>query len=453
MQNPPANRLTVLAILATAMTGAAVFLQFFQVFSPSTRNPNPPAAVSEPHVGDESLFRPKTAASKPAPDVPAFSAKTVFGNGPQKERLRLDADGMRTAPFAERLAKELSLIEDQFPGSISLYLADEKRGYAFGHFEDRLMYLASGVKLLVMIEAYRQRETGQLRFDEKIFYGPKDLRDGAPDLNRRRVNQYFTVEELLTFMIANSDNAAADLLMRRLGPDNIRLNLIEAGFDNVPPIVPLVHVRHAVYESLDPRAKRLSAKQVRSIRWSNGFQPNLGRMKRHIGRPYGTYDYRHLDEAYRRYYQRGKNHLTMRTAGHILRRLVAGELVSPKASEEMIARLVQVWSSGHRIRGALDRSIPVAHKTGTQHKRLVDLSIVTLPDDTPVILTLAVAGGRRQDAERIMFAVTQRVYGYVWRHAQNLTQPPKMKEGLMANVLLECKSPQPEGYQGPQVNP
>ena len=198
-------------------------------------------------------------------------------------------------------------MEHNFAGSISLYVADLNRGYRFGHNEERLMYLASGIKLLVMVEVFRQREKGILSFDEKLFYSKNDLRDGAPDLNRRPVNKWYAINDLLRFMIENSDNAAADLLIKRVGANHIRRNLIDDGFKNVPPIVPLVDVRNRVYAQLDPRARKLSAKEVRSIRWSNGFQPNLRRMKRHIGRPYGAYDYRHLDQAYADYYRTRRN--------------------------------------------------------------------------------------------------------------------------------------------------
>ena len=215
--------------------------------------------------------------------------------------------------------------------------------------------------------------------------------------------------------------------------------------------MPLVDVRNRVYAQLDPRARKLSAKEVRSIRWSNGFQPNLRRMKRHIGRPYGAYDYRHLDQAYADYYRTRRNHLSMRTAGQVLTKIMTGTMVSKQASEEMLERLIQVWSSGHRVRGALPATTEVAHKTGTQHRRIADLSIIFLPDETPLIFTIAIAGGQRQDAERIIFLLTQRVYQYAWRHAQGKDVTAKDPQNLLAEVLMRCENPQPEGYQGPQV--
>lgn len=452
------HRMTVVALFATAVTFAMVIAQFFQVFADAPEKEEPVnMAVPSVSEASDSLFRPHTQPSgrpmntlQETGDAGPFKG-TLFTEPDTENSLQLNADGSLRAPFHARLQKEIDLIEANFPGSISFYLSDLKRGYSFGHLENRLMYLASGVKLLVMIEIFRQRELGNLKLSEKIFYGRNDLRDGAPDLNRRSVNQRFKIRELLKFMIENSDNAAADLLMKRVGGANIRKHLIEDGFENIPHIVPLVDVRNEVYAQLDPRASELSAKKVRSIRWSNGFQPNLRRMKFHIGPPYGDYDYRHLDQAYADYYKRGHNHLTMRTAGNILSRLITGDLISSKASEEMLHRLVHVWSSGHRIRGALSSTTEVAHKTGTQHKRIADLSVIFLPDETPLIFTIAIAGGQRQDAERIIFLLTQRIYQYAWNYALGREMPVTHKDNLLAQVLMQCEKPQPEGYQGPQV--
>jgi beta-lactamase class A len=451
------HRMTVVALFATLVTFSMVITQFFQVFKGGEDRIGPvPALVSNASTASDSLFRSNQVRSVDLKikhdhwDSGPFNG-TLFEELGSGNTLQLNPDGSLKPPFHDRLQQEISLIEANFPGSISFYLSDLSRGYAVGHLENRLMYLASGVKLLVMIEVFRQRELGTLNFNEKVFYGPNDLRDGAPDLNRRSVNQRFRIRELLAFMIENSDNAAADLLMRRVGPENIRKHLIEDGFENISHIVPLLDVRNEVYAQLDPRAANLSAKKVRSIRWSNGFQPNLRRMKFHIGPPYGDYDYRHLDQAYADYYQRGHNHLTMRTAGEILSKIIMGDMISAKASKEMLDRLVHVWSSGHRIRGALSSSTEVAHKTGTQHKRIADLSVIFLPDETPLVFTIAIAGGQRQDAERIIFLLTQRIYQYAWNYALGREIPLKHKDNLLAQVLMRCEKPQPEGYQGPQV--
>ena len=76
----------------------------------------------------------------------------------------------------------------------------------------------------------------------------------------------------------------------------------------------------------------------------------------------------------------------------------------------MLRRLSNIWSSGHRIRGAIPEDRPVFHKTGTQHQRICDLSIVLLEDDRPLVLAIAVEGIERRTAENIMFKVAESAY-------------------------------------------
>lgn len=315
------------------------------------------------------------------------------------------------APWANALTQVVYDEMAAYPdGDIGVYALDLERGHGFGYHDDKPMYLASGVKLLFMVEAYRQREAGVLSFDEELLYQWDDVRDGAPAMNKLPRGQRYPVDELLLYMMRDSDNAAADLIAERIGTKNVQAGLVRDGFADIGPIVTLMTVRRDVYRRLDPRADTLSAASVRDVRWRNGFRPRLDLLKKHIGPPYGDYDHDDLDKAYRDYYALGHNHVPMRTVGQLLTRMWTKELISEEASEAMLSRLSNIWSSGHRIRGAIPEDRPVLHKTGTQHKRICDLSIVMLEDDRPLILAIAVEGIERLKAEKVMFAVAQSAY-------------------------------------------
>ena len=47
--------------------------------------------------------------------------------------------------------------------------------------------------------------------------------------------------------------------------------------------------------------------------------------------------------------------------------------------------------------------------------------------------------------------LAQRVYQYAKNHAQNSKKAVSDPQNLLAEVLMKCENPQPEGYQGPQV--
>lgn len=300
---------------------------------------------------------------------------------------------------------------------VALYVSDTKRRWALGVDADRPMYLASGVKLLFMVELLRQREAGELSLDEELLYEREDVRDGAPSMNKERVGRRYPIRDLLLYMIRDSDNAAADLLIERIGPERVHAELLDDGIE-LGPIVPLVDVRHEVYRRLDPRAERLQAWQVRDVRWRDGFHPRLDLLKKHIGPPYGDYDEDDLDRAYEEYYALGRNHASMRAMGRVLEALAARELVSRDASEDMLWLLEHTWTSGRRVEGRLPEGTRVAHKTGTQHERICDLAIIWLPDDTPIVFAIAVQGGEREAMEDVIADLARRAYDEAWSVAQ-----------------------------------
>ncbi len=93
---------------------------------------------------------------------------------------------------------------------------------------DRVFYAASLFKTWVMLEAYHQRETGLLDFDERYVvadhYGQFGLNPGelAPC-------DEVTAGDALRAMIGTSDNVAANLLTDRVGAGNTRTSLRNLG--------------------------------------------------------------------------------------------------------------------------------------------------------------------------------------------------------------------------------
>ncbi len=320
------------------------------------------------------------------------------------------AAGAEEVPWAGSMREELVNLLADHGGRLEVYVEDLRRGTTFAVNADRPVYLASSVKLLVLVEVFRQRDAGALSLDEGLYYGRKDIRDGAPAMNRKRVGKRYKVRDLVTYMIRDSDNAATDLLMKRVGLDNIERGLTRDGIGGVGPLVRMVHLRRSVYRALDPRADHLDAVELRDVLWRDHHHPRLDLLKKHIGKPWGDYDLADLDAAYDAYYETGVNHASMRAMGTVLGRIVRGTMVSRRASADMLRELEHVWSSGNRIDGVIPAGTRLAHKTGTQRRRIVDAAVVWLKDGTPLVMCIAVQGLKQDDAEALLRAVATRIF-------------------------------------------
>lgn len=129
---------------------------------------------------------------------------------------------------------------------------------------DRMMPLASTLKLAIAIEFARQVAAGRLAAGERVmlseldrFHIPGTDGDAHPawhaDAARRGrlTGNATTLGEVARGMIAFSSNANADYLLRRLGPERVDSGVSEAGVARHDPLVPLAGALLLVAE---PRA-------------------------------------------------------------------------------------------------------------------------------------------------------------------------------------------------------
>jgi beta-lactamase class A len=340
----------------------------------------------------------------------AVAPPALWGRDAKTSRLTTLVDAPWAVAFARAAEEERARIiaDDVHPAALGAFVIDVSKNQSAAYEADTPMALASAMKLFVMVEAFRQREAGAVRFDERLTYSTRFIRDGAPALNRRSLGARLTVDELLTLMIRDSDNSATDMLLERLGTRAVQQTAL--AFGPAGPVDTMLSHRRFVYRALDPRADRLSTAAVRDVRWRNGFEPRLDLLKRHVGPPLGVYEQDDLERAFAKDYATGRNHAPMRTVGMLLLALANKRLVSRQSSEEMLTLLSISETSDRRVEGALQEGVPVAHKTGTSHKRVCDVGVVYLPDGSALVVAVAVAGGDREKAEDVIARLTRRAY-------------------------------------------
>lgn len=298
--------------------------------------------------------------------------------------------------------------DPRHPPDVDVVVVDVDRGVVASVDGDEFVYLASGVKLFVLMELYRQHHDKSLRFDEEIPFTTDDVRDGSPTMNREPIGSRYTIRQLIKWMIRDSDNAAFDLLLKRVGQKNVEA--MARRFGPAGAVLSTLETRRAVYAHLDERAAHLTPLQIRDVRWRDGWHPRLDLLKKHLGAPVGKFDLDDYDAAWAAHYATKASSAPLSTTAQALTALARGEVVSPADDAEMRRLLSDVATSDRRIVGDLPKDALVAHKTGSLHKRLCDLGIITLPDGSPVVVVVAVAGADVARAE----AAAARVARAAW---------------------------------------
>ena len=244
-----------------------------------------------------------------------------------------------------------------------------------------------------MVESFRQIQAGTLSLDDELVYDEQAIRDGAPKLNQRPLGSKLKLREVLEIMIKDSDNSASDMILGRIGIENVNSGMKKLGFDGFTTLTHLIDVRKGTLREVDIAADDLTPAEIRAFRWVNGWEAQASKLCEMIGRPAGTYKGNDLKAGFDRFYALGLNSAKLPTMAALLESLSEKTLISPEASEKMLALMTNTHTSRARILGKLPPGTPVAHKTGSQWERICDLGIIGLPDKHALVFTACLAGG------------------------------------------------------------
>lgn len=216
------------------------------------------------------------------------------------------------------LQLNLAAISLHEPGRVGIAIEDLATGMTSGVNAGASLPAASTIKIPVMVEVFKEMERGGLDLNSIVHLEARDRDWGWGDMASARIGTPRTVKQLLWLMITQSDNTAANMLIRRVGRAKINATMIGLGL-------------HSTY---------------------------LG-------------DYIRSETEAIRY--------GLRTSPHdmvaLLDRIARDTLVDPWSSREMLAILAgQKYNT--LLPAPLPEDVKIAHKTGSLHDTLNDVGIV-----------------------------------------------------------------------------
>ncbi len=249
---------------------------------------------------------------------------------------------------------------------VSLALFDLASGFQLLAHPDVAFHPASTFKVGVMMEVFHQAALGVFSLDDlleikntftsiadqsEFTLSPAD--DSESDLYRQ-IGESISLRELTRLMIVTSSNLATNLLTEKVGAENV-----------------------------------------------THFMQELGTKNLIIQR--GVEDHKA--------YARGLNNsATARSLMHVLVRLAKRSVVSPAASDEMIA-ILQQQHFNEGIPAYLPVGVNVAHKNGWDDKLYHDAAIVYPPQHAPFVLVIMTSGlSPTKEAPYLVAALSQEIY-------------------------------------------
>lgn len=232
-------------------------------------------------------------------------------------------------------------------------------------------HAASTMKVPVMMELYRQAAAKRFSLDDRIpikndFVSIADgsrysinVSDDSEPTFYKRIGELESIRELMRLMIVMSSNLATNILIERVGADNVMKLMRQLGANHI-------QVRRGVEDT-------------------KAFERQMN------------------------------NTTTARDLMILMRRIARHQAVSAKASDEMIqVMLAQQFNEG--IPAGVGKGAKVAHKTGSITKINHDAAIVLPPNRKPYVLVVLTRGLADQNrAHKLIADISEVIYSSVTR--------------------------------------
>lgn len=130
----------------------------------------------------------------------------------------------------QKLQEQIRAIDQQLDGVLAVAVKDLTSQEEFFINADEVMPQASSIKITVLAELYLQAQQGKLKLTDDYVVRKEDLVPGSdimlgltPGITR------LTLRDLATMMVAVSDNSATNVLIDRVGLENVNSMLENLG--------------------------------------------------------------------------------------------------------------------------------------------------------------------------------------------------------------------------------
>ncbi|MBR5110512.1 MAG: serine hydrolase [Clostridia bacterium] len=219
--------------------------------------------------------------------------------------------------WKEKMSRYLPRLAS-LPGEVSIYGKNLHTGEVWAYQPDIPLVAASVIKLPTLAEAFRQARDGQIDMKEIFAVRPDQKMPGCGALTRLRDGIEVTLHDLCVLMIILSDNTATNILIERLGMDQINQTIRSFGLEKTK-------LRRKLFDA-DASARGI------------------------------------------------ENTMTAQEMGRLLEMLSSGSCVSPEADAEILSIL-----SEQQLNGKIPFFLPeirIAHKTGEDDGITHDVGIL-----------------------------------------------------------------------------
>jgi len=162
----------------------------------------------------------------------ASFALLVFAGRVPMARAQQPSAATPQADLHVKVERQMLHVADHLDGVLGYTIKDLATGESFEHNADLVFPTASSIKLAVLLELMRQDQEDKLSLSEKHTIRHSELPMGDTDPILHMLGDgtaTMTLGDIATFMVVLSDNGATNILIDRVGMDNVNAETARLG--------------------------------------------------------------------------------------------------------------------------------------------------------------------------------------------------------------------------------
>ncbi|MHA1747183.1 MAG: serine hydrolase, partial [Promethearchaeota archaeon] len=199
-----------------------------------------------------------------------------------------------------------------------------------------------------------------------------------------------SIKNLINLMMMISDNSATDILLTKVGADNVNKRLRRIGIHDITVSRTCQHLI-LDFGGIDyDKDKDYTLQEVRELYQERGEEAELRR-----------------EEARKRFNIELRDVSTPRAMNTLLEKIFVKKILDDESCDFIISVMLKCDTGGDRIKGLLPSRTQVAHKTGTIGGTVNDAGIIYLPDDLGHVALTVFTKETKAGHEKVAHAIAQ----------------------------------------------
>ncbi|MGA4573340.1 serine hydrolase [Stutzerimonas frequens] len=295
------------------------------------------------------------------------------------------------ATWKDGLEQELRRVDEASPGKLGVYIKHLGEDAELRYDAERFWYLGSAVKVPIALAVLQGVDDGEFRLDQRLTLEAEDKVDGSGDLVWQDNGVDYSLRDLLKEMLIESDNTAANMLIRLVGEDALNQRTRKSMGGDFEAITSFTQVRRDVYGEVHPDAARLDNMQLVELASAPFSKPRYEALARVLNLQQDALKAASMEQAYKRYYARKLNSSSLVAYGTMLEKLVRGELLSTESRDLLYGFMKLDSYDNYRLEAGLPEDVPFIQKTGTQLERACHVGVIEPEDERRAIVVVACA--------------------------------------------------------------